>query len=79
MDLTRHESQHRGLWEAMPSLAAILTWVLQIPVEKWLAYLGLLFLLLQMVGYLWRLRRDMRREEERQLSRLPEEHAGDTE
>ena len=48
--------------EATPSLAAIFAWLAGVPVEKWVALAGLVFILLQIVGYVWRLRRDVRRE-----------------
>lgn len=42
-----------------------------IPVEKWVAVAGLIFICIQTGGYLWRLRRDMLHEREREASRLP--------
>lgn len=62
MDVGKASTPQRLAWEALPSLAAVATWMLEIPVEKWLAYLGLVFLVLQIAGYVWRLRRDMKRE-----------------
>jgi hypothetical protein len=52
-------------WQSAPSLAAIMTWLAGLTVEKWLGVVGIAFIGLQAVGYLWRLRRDMRREAER--------------
>lgn len=54
-----------------PSVWAIGAWLLGIPVEKWVAIVGLVFICIQIGGYLWRLRRDMFREREREASRLP--------
>lgn len=72
MDVEKQSHTARTLWDLLPSAAAVIAYVLAVPVEKWLAFLGVLFLLLQMIGYLWRLRRDMRREQERiEASRLP--------
>lgn len=58
-------------WDAAPSVAAVTAWLAGLTVEKWLGILGILFIVLQIVGYLWRLRRDMRREDERRASRMP--------
>lgn len=52
-------------WQSLPSLAAITAWLAGLSIEKWLALVGIAFILLQGVGYVWRLRRDMRREDER--------------
>lgn len=61
--------------QATPSLGAIYLWVAGVPVEKWAAVAGLVFIAVQVVGYLWRLRRDMRHEQERvdaiRASRMP--------
>lgn len=57
--------------DAGPSVAAVTAWVAGLTVEKWLGVLGIVFLALQIVGYLWRLRRDMRREDDRRASRMP--------
>lgn len=57
--------------DAGPSVAAVTAWAAGLTVEKWLGILGIVFLALQIMGYLWRLRRDMRREEERRASRMP--------
>ncbi len=65
--------------DALPSSAAVFAWLLGLSIEKWLGLFGITFLALQMAGYLWRLRRDMRREEERQSSRMPGAPEGDTE
>lgn len=54
--------------QAAPSLGAIYLWLAGITVEKWAALVGLLFLVVQTGGYLWRLRRDMRIERERRAA-----------
>ena len=56
---------------AAPSMGAIGAWLMGIPVEKWVAVAGLIFISIQTGGYLWRLRRDMLHEREREASRLP--------
>lgn len=72
MDVDKSSRTARTLWDLLPSLTAVIAWLLAIPVEKWLAFFGVLFLVLQMIGYLWRLKRDMRREQERiDASRVP--------
>lgn len=58
-------------WQALPSLAAITAWITGLTIEKWVGLVGIAFICLQAVGYLWRLRRDMRREEERLKSHQP--------
>ena len=65
MDVDKSSHTARTLWDLLPSLTVVIAWLLAIPVEKWLAFFGVLFLVLQMIGYLWRLKRDMRREQER--------------
>ena len=72
MDVDKSSHTARTLWDLLPSLTVVIAWLLAIPVEKWLAFFGVLFLVLQMIGYLWRLKRDMRREQERiDASRMP--------
>lgn len=72
MDVDKSSHTARTLWDLLPSLTVVIAWLLAIPVEKWLAFFGVLFLVLQMIGYLWRLKRDMRREQERiDASRVP--------
>lgn len=52
---------------AAPSVTAILvTKVLGLHINDWLGLLGIGFLALQAAGYLWRWRRDIRIEKERQ-------------
>lgn len=62
--MTRQEIAGQTV-QALPSLGAIYMWVAGVPVEKWAAVAGLVFILVQTAGYLWRLRRDIRRERER--------------
>lgn len=50
---------------ALPSLGAIATWVLGVPIEKWAALAGIGFIALQALVVMWRWRRDIRREAER--------------
>ena len=72
MDVDKSTHTARTLRDLLPSLTVVIAWLLAIPVEKWLAFFGVLFLVLQMIGYLWRLKRDMRREQERiDASRVP--------
>lgn len=61
----------QNLIEAIPAAAAIATWLAGIPVEKWAAAAGLGFIVLQAVGFLWRLLRDMRHERERTMRSEP--------
>jgi hypothetical protein len=68
----RHDAVGQAV-QAAPSLAAILSWLLGMTVEKWLALAGIFFIALQAAGYIWRLRRDIRRESERRRSSLPPE------
>lgn len=51
--------------QAIPSAGAIVIWLLAIPVEKWAAFAGLVFILLQALYMLWRWRRDIIRERAR--------------
>lgn len=62
--------------KAAPSLGAIGAWLVGIPLERWVAIAGLVFICIQAVGYLWRLRRDMRIERERvaRSLQLDEDH-----
>lgn len=53
---------------SLPSWAAIITFLLGVPIEKWAALAGLVFILVQMGYLVWKWRRDHRREIER-LSR----------
>lgn len=74
-------AKHDGVVQtlnALPSLYMIYAWFESIPIEKWAAFAGFLFILAQLIGYLWRLRRDMRIERERQSSRPPDASSGDT-
>lgn len=64
------QAKHQAI-EAIPALAAIGTWIMGIPVEKWAAAAGLAFIGLQFVGYLWRLVRDVRHERERIMRMEP--------
>lgn len=57
--------------EALPAAAAIVTFLADIPIEKWAAAAGLGFILLQIVGYAWRLIRDIRQERERVMRADP--------
>ncbi len=50
---------------SLPSLGAIGAYLLGVPVEKWAATAGLVFIVLQAVYMLWKWRRDIRREDER--------------
>ena len=50
---------------SLPSWAAILTWLLGVPIEKWAALGGLVFILVQTAYLLWKWRRDHKREAER--------------
>ncbi len=67
--MTQHVKQQ--MVEAIPAVAAIATWLAGIPVEKWAAAAGLGFIVLQAVGFLWRLLRDMRHERERIMRAEP--------
>lgn len=67
--MTQHAKQ--AAIDALPSVAAIVTWLAGIPVEKWAATAGLVFIVMQCIGYLWRLRRDMAHERERYLRQEP--------
>lgn len=61
----KHDLAAQG-WQALPSLAAIAAWLGGLTIEKWVGICGIGFLVLQAIGYVWRLRRDMRHEAERQ-------------
>jgi len=60
----KHDAAVQGA-AALPSVGAIATWVLGVPIEKWAAVAGILFIGLQALVVLWRWRRDIRRERER--------------
>lgn len=62
------ENKHDALTQgaaSLPSLGAIGAYLLGVPVEKWAATAGLVFIMLQAVYMLWKWRRDIRRESER--------------
>lgn len=62
------ENKHDALTQgaaSLPSLGAIGAYLLGVPVEKWAATAGLVFIVLQAVYMLWKWRRDIRREDER--------------
>ena len=62
------EGKHDALTQgaaSLPSLGAIGAYLLGVPVEKWAAAAGLVFIMLQAVYMLWKWRRDIRREDER--------------
>lgn len=61
---------------ASPSLAAIIVWLGNIPIEKWVAMLGGLLILVQMAHWVWRFRRDVRHERERVMRGLPPPETG---
>lgn len=50
---------------SLPSWGAIMIWLTGVPVEKWAAAGGLLFIVLQGAYMAWKWRRDIRREDER--------------
>lgn len=56
---------------ASPSLAAIVSYLAGITVEKWLALAGIFCIVIQAAGHLWRLHRDVRHEQERRRLGLP--------
>lgn len=60
----KHDAAVQGA-ASLPSLGAIFAWLAGVPVEKWAALAGLVFIVLQAVYLLWKWRRDMRREDER--------------
>lgn len=60
----KHDAAVQGA-ASLPSVAAIVTWLLGVPVEKWVALAGLLFIGLQAAYMAWKWRRDIRRERER--------------
>ncbi|HRI16889.1 MAG TPA: hypothetical protein PL196_00045 [Burkholderiaceae bacterium] len=60
----RHDAAIQGA-ASIPSLGAIATWVLGVPVEKWAALAGIGFILVQIAYLGWKWRRDIRREDER--------------
>lgn len=60
----KHDAAVHGA-ASLPSLGAIGTWLFGVPLEKWAAVAGILFIGLQCVVLLWRWRRDIRREDER--------------
>jgi hypothetical protein len=66
----------REALQAMPSIAAIAAWLAGLTLDKWLAIAGLVFIIVQTLGYLWRLRRDMRREAERVARNEPPPESG---
>ena len=43
---------------AVPSVGAAVIWLWSVPVEKWAAFAGLLFIVLQIVHRLWRWRNE---------------------
>lgn len=57
--------EHTTALQLVPSIAAVVTWAAGLTIEKWLGIAGIVFILIQTVGYLWRWRRDIRRERER--------------
>jgi hypothetical protein len=71
MTLDQHRELAGQAAMATPSLGAIVVWLAGVPIEKWAAVAGLCFIVLQAAGYIWRLRRDMRREDERIRRGLP--------
>ena len=64
-------------WQALPSITAIAAWLSGLTVEKWLGMAGIAFLLLQMAGYVWRWRRDIRKERARARAVAMARHAAD--
>ena len=52
--------------QSLPSVGAILIWLSGKDINWWAAALGLLFIALQILYMLWKWRRDIRRERERQ-------------
>jgi hypothetical protein len=50
---------------SIPAFAAVMSWLFGVPLEKWVALAGLVFLILQSAFLLWKWRRDHRREIER--------------
>lgn len=60
--------------QSLPSIGAILIWLSGKDINWWAAFVGTLFILAQLVYMLWRWRRDIRIENERQAGlhdRLP--------
>lgn len=62
--MTKHDAAVQAA-ASLPSWAALVTWLLGVPLEKWVALGGLCFIGLQSAVLLWRWRRDIRREAER--------------
>lgn len=60
----KHDAISQGA-ASLPSMAAIAAWLLGVPLEKWVALAGLMFILLQAAYMGWKWRRDIRREDER--------------
>ncbi len=61
---SKHDMVAQG-WQAVPSLVAIGAWVAGLTIEKWVGLVGIGFIVLQSLGYVWRWRRDIKREAER--------------
>lgn len=62
------EQKHDAISQSaasLPSFGAIMAWLLGVPIEKWVAVAGLLFILIQAGYMVWKWRRDVRREAER--------------
>lgn len=61
--------QGKDIAEATPAAGALVITMFGLPVDDWLKYLGLVFLVLQMAYLLWRWRRDARQDREDRLRR----------
>lgn len=67
-----HRTEVPQTIQAAPSLGAILIWLSGKDINWWAATFGLLFIILQILYMLWKWRRDIRREDERQQAAAAE-------